>query len=141
MLALALAPRLSVQRPLPRARLEKLGAGDNWLLLETIRVVVNGITITIPAGFVTDLASVPKWLHWLVDEDELGDIAPILHDWLYRHGGRLPPELASRYRIWTKAEADQLLETIAIMDGAKPWKARVAWVGVKVGGVRSWKDA
>ena len=39
-------------------------------------------TFTVPAGFVTDLASVPRCLTWLVPIAGVHDRAAIVHDWL-----------------------------------------------------------
>jgi hypothetical protein len=43
--------------------------------------------IQIPAGFVFDLASVPRVLWWLIAPFELSIVAPLIHDWLYRVEG------------------------------------------------------
>lgn len=43
----------------------------------------SGLTITVPAGFATDLASVPRWLWWLVaPHDPQYAAAAVLHDFL-----------------------------------------------------------
>lgn len=39
-------------------------------------------TFTVPAGFVTDFASVPRFLHWLVLPYGAYTRAAVLHDWL-----------------------------------------------------------
>lgn len=39
-------------------------------------------TFTVPAGFATDLASVPRYLTWLVPVAGVQDRAAIVHDWL-----------------------------------------------------------
>ena len=43
----------------------------------------------IPAGFKTDLASIPRLLRWLIPVDGKHALPAILHDWLYtevKHG-------------------------------------------------------
>ena len=44
--------------------------------------------VTVPAGFVTDLASVPRLLWAIVPRDGLHNGAAVVHDFLYQHRGR-----------------------------------------------------
>jgi hypothetical protein len=46
-----------------------------------------GRTITVPAWFVTDLASIPRWCWAIFPPVGKYDGAAVLHDWLYRAGG------------------------------------------------------
>lgn len=63
-------------------RLEKHD-GDAWKVLERFDVLIDGVTRSVPEGYVTDLASVPRLpLAYLV----AGNRAPksaVLHDWMY----------------------------------------------------------
>jgi hypothetical protein len=43
----------------------------------------GGMTITVPAGFETDFASVPRWLWGLLPHDGPYAPAAVIHDWLY----------------------------------------------------------
>lgn len=56
----------------------------HWIITEDIEVELSdGRVITIEQGFITDGASIPKWLWWLfkpVDEAWIGDI---IHDYLW----------------------------------------------------------
>lgn len=86
-------------------------------------------TITVPAGFVTDFASVPRLpIAFLLAGDE-GHAAAVLHDWLYTA------------HICTRAEADEVfLEALEI--GGEPWWRRnLMWLGVRVGGGSAWDAA
>lgn len=43
----------------------------------------SGLTVSVPAGFVTDLASIPRWLWWLMSPfDPQYAAAAVLHDYL-----------------------------------------------------------
>ena len=43
----------------------------------------SGLTVTVPAGFVTDLASVPRWFWWVFPPfDPQYAAAAVLHDFL-----------------------------------------------------------
>lgn len=77
---------------------------------------------TMPEGFVTDYASVPRlpFAYWLAGG--LARKAAVVHDWLYRHGG------------CTRAEADAVfLEAMAAT--GQPWFRRSAmWAAVRTFG-------
>ena len=91
--------------------------------------------LVVPAGRLTDLASVPRLplVFWLV-----GDTAhapAVLHDEAYR------------LRRWSRAEADALfleaMETDGSAVGIPPvtgWRRRLLWAGVRLGGASHWGD-
>ena len=56
--------------------------GNNWLLLGYIDFKVDNKTHRIPAGFVTDFASIPKIARVTINRIGLAIIAFIIHDWL-----------------------------------------------------------
>lgn len=68
-------------------------------LSEEYRVEVDGKTITVPAGFVTDLASVPRRLRGIVSLDR-GVEAAVIHDYLYAN------------QIGTRKEADLIFKKL-----------------------------
>lgn len=82
----------------------------------------SGDVVAVPAGFVTDFASVP-WPLWII-EPPLGDAgkAAVLHDWLYETGER------------SRREADAiLLEAMTVLEVA-PWKRRLIYLAVRLFG-------
>ncbi|NDU95703.1 DUF1353 domain-containing protein [Spirosoma terrae] len=54
-----------------------------WLVESLVITLSTGLTLTIPAGFCTDFASVPKLLWWIFPP--VGDhiLADVVHDYLY----------------------------------------------------------
>jgi hypothetical protein len=79
-------------------------------------------TITVPAGFVTDFASVPRIP---LVYDGLGDLfqrAAVVHDKLYSTG-----EV-------TRDIADQVLLEAMALDGVSWVKRKLVYAGVRVGG-------
>lgn len=83
---------------------------------------IAGITITVPQGFVSDFASVPR-IPFVYDE--LGDIAErpaVIHDFLYSK------------RLVDRDIADKvLLEAMELTE--IPWtKRKLIYLGVRVGG-------
>jgi len=102
---------------------------------------------TVPAGFSTDLASVPRLLWWLIPPFGMYERAAIIHDYLYVHRPRiassvevtggdtgLPPITVKEYSPISRKDADGIFYRIMKEDGVwKPkawcmWKA-VAWFG------------
>lgn len=58
---------------------------DRWVLQKSLTFLGNtGTEFTVPAGFVTDLASVPRLLSWLIPKTGSHNRAAVLHDLLWR---------------------------------------------------------
>ena len=63
-----------------------LRLGDGLFVLRdplTFKVGGSGKEISVPSGFVTDLASIPKPLHWWEGKVDRSMAPAILHDYLY----------------------------------------------------------
>lgn len=90
---------------------------------------LGGETITVPAGYVTDFASVPRFM-WTIGIDPLGKPAraAIVHDYIYSTGGRIktPP--------YTKKQADQIFYDAMVVLGVGKIKRLFMWAGVRIGG-------
>jgi hypothetical protein len=86
--------------------------------------------ITVPAGFVTDFASVP-WGFWNF-EPPLGDAckAAVVHDYLYATEG-----LGERF---SRAQADGVFREALAASGVPLWKRTLLWAAVRVGGAGGW---
>lgn len=86
--------------------------------------------IAVPAGFVTDFASVP-WGFWNL-EPPLGEAgrAALVHDYLYATKG-----LGGRY---SRAAADRIFREALATLGVPPWKRALLWAAVRLGGRGGW---
>jgi hypothetical protein len=79
--------------------------------------------ITVPAGFVTDFASIPRALWDILPPTGLYGKAAVIHDYLYVHGGKLPPD------VFTKKQADRIFyEAMGVLGVPQPerwvmWRA------------------
>lgn len=88
-------------------------------------------TIIVPAGFITDFASI-KVLHnaFLFPLYALvsgyGNYAATLHDWLYTTG-----------RV-SRKEADAVLYRALRAEGVARWRAYLFWLGVRIGGAKQY---
>lgn len=86
-----------------------------------------GRTVTVPAGFVTDFASVPRIpVAWLLAGD-CGHEAAVVHDWLY-----------TSHEV-DRATADAVLQEALAASGQPAWRSWLMWAGVRVGGARPYE--
>lgn len=113
-------------------KIEMLEDGRHFRLLEDYSyyiTVEGGETITVPAGYVTDFASVPR-LFWTFGIDPFGlpARAALPHDYLYTTGGRIkvPP--------YTKEDADRFFFEGMVVLGVNKIKRYLMWLAVRVGG-------
>lgn len=79
----------------------------------------------VPAGFVTDLASVPRVVTWLIPRYGVHTPGAVLHDWLWRSEA---PAGRIAYR-----DADGLLRQAMRGLGVSPLRRWFAWAGVRWG--------
>lgn len=100
--------------------------------------------IVVPAGFVTDFASIPRAL-WSIFPP-LGPWArpAIVHDFLYATKGTCRWEgvtrLEGRLEPLTRGEADDVFrEAMAALEPPVPaWRRAVMWAAVRAGGWMGW---
>ena len=94
--------------------------------------VIGGIVI--PAGFRFDGASIPRFLRWWKDRAALGLVATMVHDWLYRHRGKVQGLSLSRKKV------DKIFYRDMLRDHVPKRRARIAYIGVRIGGFKAWRD-
>lgn len=108
-------------------RVQKLPNG-RWLLIQNLTFYdVPGLgNVTVPAGFDTDFASVPRlpFMFWFLGDR--ADYAAVLHDWLYRTANA------------TRREADRAFLWAAEMEGVGRISRWTMWAGLRVGGWTSY---
>lgn len=85
-----------------------------------------GRWVTVPTGFSTDLASVPKVLWNVLPPMGNYSDAAVIHDWLYQHNGV------------TRGQADAVLNEAMEVCGVGRWTRWVIYSGVRVGGWKPW---
>ncbi len=107
--------------------------------------------LVVPPGFVNDGASVPRLLWTLAGLTQDGEIraAAILHDFIYHHKGdpaAMEGWFVGAFDQWvvcnkpiTRPEGDTLFRLYALKFGLSPYRARLAWLGVRAAGWWAWK--
>ena len=97
-----------------------------WLLLSPLKYQSGATVITAPAGFVTDLASIPALFRPLLNSNGRSRRSAVLHDWLYctKEGAR--------------ADADSLFLEALKADGVGFAERWAMYLGVRAGGWMYW---
>lgn len=102
---------------------------DTWVLVSPLvyQSDVAGQTFTVPTGFVTNFASVPRWpvIYWLTGDTS--SEAAAVHDYLY-----------TCHPVDRKM-ADDVLREASEVTGVATWRRNLMWAGVRVFGWSHWK--
>ena len=92
-----------------------------WVLLRDL-IWDDGRRIVVPAGFKTDLASIPRAFRWLLQQNGPSRKGAVLHDFAYRS------------HMMTRAKADALFKKALQVEGVNPVGCWLYWAGVRIGG-------
>lgn len=106
------------------------GAPDLWWFGAPLIWEEPGLRITVPAGFITDLASIPHWLDWIPFLDRTGNSRrpAAVHDALYAMG-----------RDHGKDFADAFLREALLAEGLSGFQAWCYWAAVHYFGASSYQ--
>jgi hypothetical protein len=108
---------------------------DKWMLKNDFIYYDGGQKIEIKAGFVHDLASVPRILNIFFRKHGNHSKAAIVHDYLYENQG-----LVSQFKRYTRAQSDEIFYQAMLECGVNKFKAWLMWAGVRSGGYFAWKS-
>lgn len=117
-----------------------------WGMQRTLAYRPNdglGSEITVPAGFVTDLASIPRWAWIILPPDGPWVKAAIIHDYLYATAGtgrwkRHPPSI-TRAKAYERHEADAIMREAMENRGIGPIRRTIIYLAVRFGGGAAWR--
>ena len=127
---------------LPRVVLTRDEAKRVWVLFETCSYQTADHTITAPANYETDLASIPRVFWSILAPEELSLAAPLFHDLIYRCGGSLPEDGLNPFdgKVFERKEVDDLF--LELMKKAKipRWKRTAAYLAVRGFAAFAWKN-
>jgi hypothetical protein len=105
-----------------------------WRLLSPLEYLSDLLKgkLTVPAGFVTDFASVPRLpiAFWFLGDR--ANEAATLHDWLYTSDN-------GKHPVASRSIADAILKEATVAQGCPQWVAFFLWLGVRIGGASHWK--
>jgi len=119
--------------------------GKSWRLYKSFTYRIGSRyskrKIAVPSGFITDFASIPKFIFWLLPWWSKFSKAPVLHDWLYREKqiteGRM-------FRAITRKQADDIFYEAMLlsfrMHGIMgKFIARIEYWSVRIWGWLAWE--
>ena len=118
------------QQPMFPPTVSPFADQTTWLLTNPFRyqILDTALVIDVPAGFVTDFASIPRGLWTLVSPHGFYSRASIIHDFLYWD------------QRCTRDQADRIM-LIAMEESTVGLAERKAiYAGVRAGGQSSWDD-
>jgi hypothetical protein len=109
---------------------------DNWIVYKPIHWTPpsgapNNLpaSVSVPAGFVSDLATIPSYFWWALPPTGRHGHAAILHDWLYWEQG------------CKRAVADRVFETALAELNVDAALRKAMWAAVRVSGGQYWDEA
>jgi hypothetical protein len=116
------------QQPIRPVPMTPFGDGKHSVLMADLsyRIGETAFVIVVPAGFVTDFASVPRAFWALVPPFGRYQMAAIVHDFLYWDQG------------CTREQADALLRAAMAESMVDPSKRDVIWDAVRAFGGAAW---
>lgn len=108
-------------------RLEATRPG-HWVLLSDLRWEGDDFAHVVPAGFETDLASVPRLFRWALNRNGASRRPAVLHDHLYAT------------QVVSRARADEIFRQALQAEGVIAPGIALYWLGVRVGGWVAWRN-
>lgn len=89
----------------------------------------SSLIVTVPAGYLTDLASIPRTFAWLFSPDGPYAAAAVPHDRLYREG------------LVSRKMADLILYEAMGVLGIPLWQRLLIYWAVRIGGWSAYRPA
>lgn len=109
-----------------------------WRVEHDYHFPVYGRWAAVPAAFEYDLASVPRALTPLIQPDELGASAPLVHDYLYSVQGQV--KVAGQPLLTlSRRQVDALFRLFMRLERVPSWRLYWAWLAVRLGGWLAWR--
>ena len=114
-------------------RYEDLLNGKDVMILEPFEVIIDGESVVVPAGFVSDLASVPIPFRALFPRFGPWNASAIVHDFLYVKGEIFGRPITQRF-------ADLVfLRMMRANPRVGRHRAYPMYIGVRLGGYWIWR--
>jgi hypothetical protein len=127
---LALAAPAGAQQPMDPIDFRPFVDGRHWIVRQplTYTIGVSSDSVTVPPGFVTDLASIPQVLQSIIRQNGLYLLPAVVHDYLYWK------------QTCTRAQSDQILMLAMIEHKVRDFHRIAIYEAVKAAGGFAWDD-
>jgi hypothetical protein len=96
-----------------------------WATINDLRYSGRSQNFLVPSGFMTDFATVPQFLLWLIPSTGAWTLAAVLHDWLI--------ERALRAGLVSARDVDGIFRRVLREQGVSFVKRWLMWTGVRWG--------
>lgn len=105
--------------------------GDVYRILRKFKVRYKNRQVTVPEGFESDGASIPRFFWRIITPADCRIIrAAFVHDYLYR----------KQPKNWTRKDADDLFRVLCIRDGLSAFTANCLYYALRLFGGGAWKE-
>ena len=96
--------------------------------------------VMVPAGFVTNMASSPRIMWWIVGPFDLGPSA-VIHDWFYHTRGQCQLRVGDQWQstVITRRQADWVMRQLMRFDKSVAWwRRKASWWLIRRFGLSNW---
>jgi len=109
-----------------------LDNGRDWKLIETFRYYIGSLesdeVVSVPAEFITDFASIPRFLWSTFPPWGRYGKAAVIHDCCYRKG------------LFTRKRSDKIFFEAMKVLKVPYWKRRLMYIAVRLFGRKAYKE-
>ena len=110
----------------------------NWELTKDWKYSIDGTEYVIPAGFVFDGASIPKFLRTFFSPVGVLLIGGLIHDYAYKYKTLLKTNKKDTMGEITQKRADEIFRDINVIVNGFYVMNRLAYYSLRVGGFVAW---
>ena len=110
----------------------------NWELTQDGKYKMNGNEYIIPAGFVFDGASIPKFLRTFFSPVGVLLIGGLVHDYMYKYTHCKPVSAKGALLVVDQKKADQIFRDINIVVNGFYTMNYLAYWSLRIGGFVAW---
>ena len=108
-----------------------------WTVAKDFKYKLDGESYIIPAGFCCDLASTPKFLHFILSPSGLLMLAGIVHDWGFAHASLLKADKKTKLKLDQK-KADKIFLSINLQINGFYLLNKLAYWSLRIAGFAAW---
>ena len=109
-----------------------------WRIAEDWEFKIHNVWYVVPAGFVFDGASIPKFLHTWLSPTGVLLMGGLVHDYAYKYETLLKKNKKSTMGIITQKKADQIFCDINIEQNGFYLLNKLAYWALRIGGFVAW---
>ena len=110
----------------------------HWEIAKDFEYELNGSKYVIPAGFIFDGASIPKFLHTFLSPVGVLLIGGLVHDYAYKYSALKPKGKKDAVLLLDQKKSDQIFRDINIEINGFYFMNYLAYWSLRVGGFMAW---